>query len=334
MLWRHTMSIEHTKKQSTRTAFWMKFHFLQVWTDDNDNWLFKQIMRSQIHHTNDENMWKFGCTMKITLTENKSISDIFQRLKELQKSQENIHHSCVCEFEVCWSRFNTQIETIHKRVQQWWSQSELFSIHTMQTWFLNEVLQKIRRHRIERENIQIVLIVLIRLQTLYDTTELLIENEILICFCRQAEQNTLCICEKKWIQSQWITALKTLWMTTHLQEIDELFKLILTQIQFQNFEEKWNTKAIQVWIVQRHKTNIETRTFSNTKTRFKQFNLFWIVNTHTKTSNRETRFQYWIQTWRLWMIWQSTKFNTKRIKQQSRSNTKTLCEKLSNRFIF
>lgn len=327
------MLIEHTKKQSTPTAFWMRFLFQQAWIDDNENWTFRLTMLSQIHHTNDENMWKFDCMMKHTLIENKYISDSYQESKEKQKNQENTQHSLVCECEVFWKRFNIRIEAIHRLVQIWWKQSEHSSTHTMRTSSQNEALQQIQQHRIERETTTIASLVLKQLQTLFDTSELLIENDILISFCQVEEQSTLFICEKKWVQSQFRTALKNLWMNIVLQETDELFKLILTQHLFQHIEERWNMKAIQVWTVQQHKINIEIRILHNTKTHFKRFRLFWIVNMRMKTSSREIWFQSWTQIWRRWLIWQSARFNTKQTLQQSQSTTKTLCEKWLNRFI-
>lgn len=327
------MSIEHIKKQSTRTAFWMRFLFQQSWIDDNENWIFKQIILLLIHHINDENMWKFGCMMKHTLTENRYISDLYQESKEKQKNQENTQHSLVCEFEVFWKRSNIQIEAIHRLVQIWWKQSEHSSTHIMQTSSQNEQSQQIQQHRIEHEITTIVFLVLKQLLTLFDISELSIENDILISFCQVEEQNTLSICEKKFHQLQFKTVLKNLWMNIVLQETDELFKLILTQHQFQNFEERWNMKAIQVWTVQQRRMNIEIHILHNTKTHFKQFRLFWIVNMLMKTSNREIWFQYWTLIWQHWLIWQSAKFNTKQILQQSQSITKTLCEKWLNRFI-
>ena len=332
MLWRHTMSIEHTKKQSTLTAYWMKFHFLLHWIDDNDNWTFKQIMLSLIHHTNDENMWKFGCMMKITLIENKYISDSYQESKEKQNNQENTQHSLVCEYEVFWNQSYIQIEVIHRLVHQWWKTSEHSSIDIMLMWLQNEILQQIQQHRIEREHTKIVLIVLIQSPTQFDTSGSLIDYDILICLIQAQEQSTLFICEKKSQKFQFKTALKNLWMNIVLQETDELFKLILTQLLFQLIEERWNMKAIQVWTVQQHKINIEIHTLHNIKTHFKQSKLFWIVNTHMKTSNREIWFQFWTLTWRHWLIWQSAKFNTKQMKQQSQSIMKTHCEKSSNNF--
>ena len=327
------MLIEHTKKQSTQTAFWMRFLFQQAWIDDNENWTFRLTMLSLIHHTNDENMWKFDCMMKHTLIENKYISDLYQESKEKQKNQENTQHSLVCECEVFWKRFNIQIEAIHRLVQIWWKQSEHSLIDTMRTSSQNEALQQIQQHRIERETTTIASLVLKQSLTLFDTSDLLIENDILISFCQVEEQSTLFICEKKWVQSQFRTALKNLWMNIVLQETDELFKLILTQHLFQHIEERWNMKAIQVWTVQQHKINIEIHTLHNTKTHFKRFRLFWIVNMRMKTSSREIWFQSWTQIWRHWLIWQSARFNTKQTLQQSQSTTKTLCEKWLNRFI-
>lgn len=246
----------------------------------------------------------------------------------------NIQHSRVFEFEVCWSLSYTRIEAIHRLVQIWWKQSEHSSTHTMRTSFQNEVFLKLlQQHKTEHEIRTIVLIVSIQSQKLSDTNGLLIENEILICLHQAQEQSTLFICEKKSIQSQSAIQLKNLWMNIDLQETDERFKLILTQLQFQIFEERWNMKAIQVWIVQRHKTNIETHIFDNTKTHFNRFNLFWILNMRMKTSSREIWFRYWIQIWRRWLIWQSAKFNTKQTKQSSRLNIKTHCEMFFNRFI-
>lgn len=246
----------------------------------------------------------------------------------------NILHSRVFEFEVFWKRFNIQIEAIHRLVQIWWKQSEHSSTDTIRTSSQNEAFQlQAQQRKTEHETTMIASIVSTQSQKLFDTNELSIENDILIFSCQAQEQSTSFTCEKKWIQSQLKRVLKNLWMNIVLQETDELFKLILTQLQFQLIEERWNMKAIQVWIVQQHRTNIETHIFSNTKTHFNRFSLFWILNMRMKTSSREIWFRYWIQIWRLWTIWQSAKFNTKQTKQSSRLNIKTHCEMFFNRFI-